>query len=509
MTDKGNLRRTIVNLPSGPGVYFFKDKNKKIIYVGKAANIKNRVRQYFQNSRASDFKTDLLIKEAADLDWTNTESEIDALFLESEMIKRYMPKYNIELRDDKHYQYVRIDIKSKHPTVHIVRRPLDDGAKYFGPYISGVRQALRYLRKIFPFDAKQIKGNRPTLHYHLGLSPGLEDGRTTLEQYRSDLRKLMMYLKGERSKLEKQLEKEMKLAAKAREFEKAAHLRNQIIALGNLKKQVIFSKEENFDVSKDQALNQLSKLLNDYNVWGAQQSTKNADGVSGYESKQAAATGKLRRIEGYDISHMSGRHNVASMVVFTNGVSDKKEYRKFKMRTPGNDDFAHMYEVISRRFSSKNIENWPKPDLILIDGGKGQLKAALSALDSKGVAIPTIGLAKRYERIYIPKTPLINRQESKMKIEYEEIELAKDSHVLRLLQRIRDESHRFAVSYHSSLKTKGQTASLLEEIPGIGPATRKKLVKKFGSFKGVKSASEEELAEVVGRTKAKLIRQCI
>ena len=224
------------------------------------------------------------------------------------------------------------------------------------------------------------------------------------------------------------------------------------------------------DISKDQALNGLVDLLN--------------------------LKGSPYRIEGYDISHMSGRDTVASMVVFTNGIPDKKEYRKFKMRTPGNDDFGHMRETLSRRLSGRNLESWPKPDLILIDGGKGQLSSALAVLEEKQISIPAIGLAKRRELI-------IQRTEEGFK----EVELPKTSHVIKLLQRIRDESHRFAVSYHSTLKTKRQTASLLEEIPTIGPATRKKLIKTFGSLQGVMQARDWELEKVVGEKKAILLKQ--
>lgn len=471
------LQDKLQQLPTKPGVYFYKDEADKIIYVGKAINLRNRVRQYFQKSRQRDVKTDLLVKDIADLDWTVVDSEIEALFLEAEMIKRYLPKYNIDLRDDKNNQYVRIDSRAEHPTVQVVRRPLDDGADYFGPYLSNVRPALKFLRKIFPFDYKASRGaKRVSLDYHIGLSPGLEEAKTPREEYLQNLRNLKMYLRGERVKVEAGLKRQMEAAAKAKQFEQAAVIRNQLRALKGLKKQVIFSREEQFNISKDQALNGLVELL-DLPV-------------------------SPRRIEGYDISHMSGTHNVASMVVFTNGISDKGQYRKFKMRLKGNDDFGHMREVITRRFSGKNLETWPKPDLLLIDGGKGQLGAALAVLEEKGIDIPAIGLAKRYETII--------RASGEVKLRtYQEIQLDKNSHILKLLMRIRDESHRFAVSYHSSLKRKSQTANLLEEIPGIGPATRKKLIKKFGSVKGIGSAEAGELAAVVGSAKTALVLEAL
>ncbi len=311
MTDRVNEK--LSKLPIKSGVYFHKDKSGKLIYVGKASNLRNRVRQYFQEStlkeaRRSNPKTAVHISEIADIDWVETDSEIDALFLEAELIKRYKPKYNIDLRDDKSNSYIRIDIKSAHPTVSMTRRPLDDGAEYFGPYLESaqVRRALKRLRKIFPYDTSKTSSKRVSLDYHIGLSPGLEEENTSLEQYRANLRKLISYLRGNRTKLIKQLEKDMKLASKTQDYEKAARLRNQLFALKALKTQVIFGDEEFIDISKDQALNGLQDLLR--------------------------LKSPPHRIEGYDISHMQGTNNVASMVVFSNGLPDKAQYRKFKMQ---------------------------------------------------------------------------------------------------------------------------------------------------------------------------------
>ncbi|MGH7239049.1 MAG: GIY-YIG nuclease family protein, partial [Candidatus Saccharimonadales bacterium] len=375
------LETKLKNLPASPGVYFHKNAGGEIIYVGKAAVLKNRVRQYFQKSRARDPKTDALVAEIADTDWQVVDSEMEALFLEGEMIRRYMPRYNILLRDDKSMAYIRVDYKRDYPTVSFTRRPLDDGARYFGPYFSvtSVRQSLKVLRRIFPYATRQIGGQkRVTLHYHLGLDPGLEEGKTSLKDYRANLRKLMAVIEGKRNKVEKELEKDMKLAAQARDFEAAAKFRNQLFQLQNLSRQTIFSDKEFLDISKDHALAELVDLL------------------------------KLekfpRRIEGYDISHMQGRDVVASMVVFTNGASDKSEYRKFRMSKQQNNDFFNMNETIKRRLSEKNIKAWGLPDLFLIDGGKGQVDAATRACDELGQSqIPFIGLAKREEQIVIQK----------------------------------------------------------------------------------------------------------
>jgi excinuclease ABC subunit C len=495
------LEEKLKNLPKDPGVYFHKNASGEIIYVGKAAILRNRVRQYFQASRNRDPKTEALVEEIVDTDWMVVESELEALFLEAEMIRRYMPQYNILLRDDKAMSYIRIDYDSDFPTVGTTRRPLDDGARYYGPYFStyGVRQALKLLRRIFPFATRRIPGQkRATLHYHLGLDPGLEEGKTSLEDYRKNLRKLIAVIEGRRNSIIKEIEKDMKHAAKAQEFELAAKLRNQLSALENLGKQVIFSDKEFLDISKDHALNELVDVL--------------------------SLEGFPRRIEGYDISHMQGTNVVASMVVFTNGVSDKGEYRKFKTRKEHNNDFYNMNETITRRLSEKNVKAWGKPNLFLIDGGKGQLDAAIRARNEQAAAwnpalasIPFVGLAKREEQIVIQKDKsnvLLNEQAMHRlggyATESEDfilVNLPHSTNVIKLLQRIRDESHRFAVTYHSVLKVKHQTASVLDDIPTIGPATRKKLIKTFGSMRGVLQARDQDLVHLLGEKKATVLKQ--
>lgn len=512
-------------LPRDPGVYFHKSKNGEIIYVGKAAVLKNRVRQYFQKSRPFDPKTEALVAEIYDTDWITVETELDALFLESEMIKRYKPRYNILLRDDKSQIYIRIPMKEKYPAVTYTRGPLDDGAEYFGPYYNGwaIRKALKYLRKVFPYSTHETMPKRVCLQYHLGLCPGVEEEKISEKEYKACLRKLMMYLRGKKKQVIAQIEKEMKVAAKAQDFETAASLRNQLNDLKALQKQIIFSDKEFMDLSKDQALSGLTNLL----------------GLNGIP----------KRIEGYDISHMQGTNNVASMVVATNGLADKAQYRKFKMRIPGNNDFAHMHETMTRRFSGRH-KDWPLPDLLLIDGGKGQLSSALTALEEQGVTIPAIGLAKREEEIVVHKTRshvTVNIEAIKAwvheKSPYDEpatrtepgrgleskyvalhvredqqpgisgdsddflvINLPKSSHIVKLLQRIRDESHRFAVSYHTHLKRTGQVKSVLDDIPGIGPVTKKRLLKAFGSVSGIRDADVSIIAKEVGLIKAKLVK---
>ena len=348
-----NLKAKLKTLPSAPGVYFHKNQKGEVIYVGKAAVLKNRVRQYFQNTE-KDPKTEALVAEIFDTDWIVVETEMDALFLESEMIKRYMPQWNILLRDDKTVSYVRIDMNNPVPYVSTTRNPLDDGATYIGPFYAKntIIKALRILRKIFPFYEKPYDGKK-TLDSDLGLTPGIEIGKTTPKDYKKNLRFLIRYLNGDREKLIVDLEKQMKAAASLGNFEEAARLRDEYFGLKGLKRKIVFSDKEFLDLSSDQALLELKQLLN--------------------------LKDPPRRIEGYDISHISGSNTVASMVVFQNGASDRTAYRKFKIKSSKNDDTASMYEVIFRRL--KHPE-WPFPDLIILDGAVPQLSAVIHLLES-------------------------------------------------------------------------------------------------------------------------------
>lgn len=503
------LEEKLKTLPRSSGVYFHKSKAGEIIYVGKAAVLRNRVKQYFQSSRNLDAKTIALVAEIHDTDWVETESEIDALFLESEMVKRYMPRFNILLRDDKSQSFVRIDMKSEWPTVTLTRNPADDGAEYYGPFYNGyaLKKALRYLRRIFPYFIKPPVKETSRLDQDLGLSPHMSEGS---EAYKVNLRKLISYIKGNRKKIAAELEKDMKQAAKAHKFEEAAHLRNKLGHMKELQRRVMFGDREFLDISKDKALSDLMKLFN--------------------------LKGIPKRIEGFDISHQGGLNVVASMVVFTNGVSDRAEYRKFKTKIEKNDDVGNMHETLLRRFSEKNIKAWGLPELVLIDGGKAQLVAALDAMDTRGIRLPTISIAKREEEILLHKacshistealealqaTPIpgvgvftegdflvvnLHLGQSNASSHSKNLgsgsSLSPYSDIVKLFQRIRDESHRFAVSYHTVLKRKKATASVLEEIPGIGPATRKKLLKTFGSVRGLQTADYSEIEAIVGAKKA-------
>ena len=397
-------------LPAAPGVYFHKATNGEVIYVGKAAVLKNRVRQYFHKTQ-KDPKTEALVKEIADTDWIVVDTEMDALFLESEMIKRYMPKWNILLRDDKTVSYVRINMRSEVPYVSFTRTPQDDKAVYIGPFYgkTAVAKALRILRRVFPYYDKPYDGKK-TLNTDLGLTPGIEVGRMSAQEYKKNLRKLRLYLEGGRHKLISEIEKQMQQAAKEERFEEAAELRKQLFGLRELQKKIVFSDKEFLDISSDQALVDLQKLL--------------------------GLADPPRRIEGYDISHQSGTNVVGSMVVFANGVSDRSEYRKFKLRNQRNDDTANLREVIERRLKH---QEWDFPNLVILDGGLMQVNAVRDLLWNKNIAV--IGRDKSGDhtrnaavRIIIPKIG-----------ENQEVMLSPDSHVAKLIARIDDEAHRFVL----------------------------------------------------------------
>lgn len=410
------LKQKLQTLPALPGVYFHKNAAGEVIYVGKAAVLKNRVRQYFQKSQ-KDPKTLALVAEITDTDWIVVDSEMDALFLESEMIKRYMPKWNILLRDDKTVSYVRIDMKSEVPYVSFTRNPVDDKATYIGPFYgkSALEKAVRILRRVFPYYDKPYKGQK-TLNTDLGLTPGIEVGRTTPAEYKRNLRKLIRYLEGGREKLLRELEKTMQTEAKKGHFELAAEARDQLYALRELKKKIVFSDKEFLDISSDQALRQLQELLH--------------------------LPEPTRRIEGYDISHQSGTNAVGSMVVFINGAAERSEYRKFRLRTSGNDDLKSMTEVITRRL--KHPE-WDFPDLILLDGGVGQVHAIAPLVASHN--IPVIGRDKSGQHAHSARTKLILPDGSTA-------EVSSSSDLMKLVARIDEESHRFAITYHTLLKRK-------------------------------------------------------
>ncbi|MBR3353443.1 GIY-YIG nuclease family protein [Candidatus Saccharibacteria bacterium] len=411
------LKQKLKKLPASPGVYFHKNSTGEVIYVGKAAVLKNRVRQYFQKSK-KDTKTEALVREIADTDWIVVDTEMDALFLESEMIKRYMPKWNILLRDDKTVSYVRITMNEEVPYISFTRNPVDDRATYIGPFYGklSVEKAVRILRRIFPYYVKPYTEHKD-LDTDLGLTPGIEIGKTTPKNYKKNLKNLIRYIEGDRKKLLNDLEQTMKSEAAKGNYELAAEARDQLLGLKELKRKIVFSDKEFLDISSDQALKQLQNML-------------------GLEKPP-------RRIEGYDISHQSGENTVGSMVVFINGASARNEYRKFKVRTSRNDDLKSMTEVITRRLKHKE---WNFPDLIILDGGVTQVNAVLPLVEPYDIKLIGRDKSGDHSRNALVKIVIPGRTET--------VELPSDSHIAKLIARIDEEAHRFAITYHSLLKRK-------------------------------------------------------
>ncbi|MEI6741631.1 MAG: excinuclease ABC subunit UvrC [bacterium] len=464
------------SLPNTPGVYFFRDKKGHIIYIGKASILKRRVKSYFAKNH-KDQKTPLLVKNIADIDWIETSSEVDALFLEAEFIKRHKPLYNVREKDDKNFIFIRITMQEDFPTVSLVRRPIDDKSRYFGPFVQsyGVRQALKYLRKVFPFFVKDKHKYSSKLEYQIGVLPQPDISRS---DYRRQIKKLVLVLEGKSTELIDQLEKDIGKFSKTRQYEEAAVLRNQFLALKALNSRVIFGGEEKITIGVDSALFELAELL---------------------ELKQAP-----RRMECYDISNFAGGDSVSSMVVFSDGLPDTKAYRHFKMRTRGPNDFAMMQETLTRRFSERN-KAWPKPDLIIVDGGKGQLSSSKKTLDSMGIKVLAVGLAKRFETLVVDSKDLSNGTKLRKEGDYYMFNFETNSALLHLLQRVRDEAHRFAVGYHTHVRNTRTKRSILDDVDGVGPATRKKLIRTFGSVAAIRQASQSEIAKVVGNSKAQSI----
>ena len=410
------IKQKLNKLPAAPGVYFHKNKAGEIIYVGKAAVLKNRVRQYFQKSN-KDAKTEALVAEIYDTDWIVVDTEMDALFLESEMIKRYMPKWNILLRDDKTVSYIKITMQDEVPYIEFTRTPMDDKSTYVGPFYGKLvaSKAMRTLRRIFPYYVKPYDGKK-TLDTDLGLTPGIEINKCTPKDYKKNLRKLIRYLEGDKEKLLKELEKTMYSEAEKGNYESAAEARNQLFGIKELRKKIVFSDKEFLDISSDHALVDLQEML--------------------------GLPKPPRRIEGYDISHQNGTNTVGSMVVFLNGAAARSEYRKFKVRSSTNDDLKSMREVIDRRLKH---HEWDFPDLILLDGGAGQVDAIKPLAESYN--IPVIGRDKSGDHSFSAIVKLVVPGKGLVSI-------SPGSHMARLIARIDEESHRFAITYHSLLKRK-------------------------------------------------------
>ncbi len=588
-------------LPDSPGVYLMKDATGKIIYVGKAISLKNRVRSYFQSSRNLSLRIRSMVEQVDRFEYITTNSEVEALVLECNLIKEEHPKYNIRLRDDKQYPWVKVTIKESFPQIFITRKVRRDGSKYYGPYtdVRALRETLKLLRRIFPLrgcrhDLDRERIARPCLNYHIQRCLAPCSGAISKETYRGIIDEVCMFLEGRQSELSAKLRTEMEEAASERRYEKAALLRDQIRDIEKVleKQKIVAAVYEDLDVfglaqdrrgsivqvfqvrggklvgreyfplaegDETQPIEILEAFLPQYYdeagfipkevllpfdlesiaALGEWMSGQRGSKVNLRVPKKGEKADLLRmaqenaglllqqertreeqslnriaeilnqlqqdlglekpplRIEGFDISNIQGQEAVASMVVFENGTPNGGEYRRFKIRTiEGPNDFAMLQEAVRRRFR-KGLEERREvatesgkfarfPDLLLIDGGKGQLSAVYEVLTELGLThLNMISLAKQEEEIFRPGND-------------EPIKLSRRSESLMLLQRVRDEAHRFAITYHKTLRDKRTKASSLDLVIGIGSKKKQLLLKHFGSIKRVKEATIEELMKVEG-----------
>jgi excinuclease ABC subunit C len=595
------LRAKLEGLPDAPGVYIFLGEGGEVLYVGKASSLRNRVRSYFQPSGASP-KAREIVREAVDLDYIVTRNEAEALILEDALIKKHRPRFNTRLRDDKRYPYVKLTAE-RFPRLVFVRRPGNDGARYFGPFTSAksLRRLLSIAQKIFPLrtcnlDLDKGKTYRPCLYYHLGKCPGPCTGEVSPEEYHRNVEGVAAILSGKTDELVAHLHQRMEAAAKEERFEEAAKLRDYLRALERLREKQAVALPEPVDLdavgiatadgrgyglvllvrggrligregfplvvpegcSPTEALGEFLDQYYTRTTSIPQEvllpfSVPEADALARYLAARreqrvevkAPARGPRRelvamaqrnaalslkraaaeevslprdeaaleelaealdlptrpwRIEAFDISNIHGKEATGSMVAFVGGRPRRDAYRRFRVRIAGKpDDYAMMEEVLRRRFSHGLRELQEArpggkfsefPDLVLVDGGKGQLNVALRVLEELGLSgIEVAALAKREEEIYRP-----GRKEP--------IRLSRDSEALKLLQRIRDEAHRFAVEYHRLLRRRETLASLLDSVPGIGPVRRRMLLERFGSLEELKRASLEDLLSIPGFPKS-------
>ena len=578
------LLAQVALLPDKPGVYLMRDQVGKIIYVGKAINLKNRVRSYFQ-LRGQSPKTEALVARIQTFETIVTASEMEALILECNLIKKHRPRYNISLRDDKTYPFIKVTWNEEYPRVYATRRVEKDGAKYYGPYASAgaMHETLALLKRLFPLrSCRSMDARRPCLEFHINRCLAPCAGLVEVATYREMVQTVCLFLEGRSTDVEKDLKRRMLLASEEMKFELAARLRDQLAAVRQVtEKQNIVTGAGDQDVlglarlgaqscvqvffvrsgkmvgrdrfmlsgggeaeSEGEILAAFVKqyynessfvpreiltpvLLPETELLSAWLSERKAGAVhlltpqrgtkrelvqlagenavealrqrserdAALEGKRSAALQELaeklgldtlpRRIECFDISHIQGAETVASMVVLTDGEPDKSEYRRFKLKTVEGspDDFASMQEVTLRRYREAKE---PLPDLIVIDGGKGQLSSALEVIRGVGLAeIPVIGLAKEFEHIFRENIS-------------EPLVLPRHSEALRLMQQIRDEAHRFAVSYHRKLRAKRNLVSVLDHVRGIGTKRRQALWKHFGTIERIRTASVEELTAAPG-----------
>ncbi len=585
-------------LPQKPGVYIFHSLDDTVIYVGKANNLRSRVSSYFRAGADLSPAKQIMVGEILRLEYIIVRSETEALLLESTLIKKYRPKYNVILKDDKYFQYIKISLRERFPTVSTVRRVTVDGSRYFGPYTSGlaVRRTIRLLKRLSPYKSCKNEPAVPCFDSHLGRCLGHDTGPGSEERYRQVVERLIDFLEGRTGDVLKRLRQDMKQASGRRDFEQAALLRDRLQALEHVIEQqtVVTPRRDSFDViglarldslaavnlfqvrqgklvQRDQFMLQHVKDQPDTDVVRAfieqyySQSTvhpklviipvelplelgnalqlrfrhatrglkrkllamavENAEDYlqrerNNWLSAEAKARlglqelahalnleGPPKRIEMYDISNFQGKHPVGSMVVFENGLSKKSDYRKFAVRDLNiPDDMHRLAEIVRRRFmrhvqddlASQAPETtngaWPIPDLLILDGGKPQLSVVIKNVPGLTQHMPVVALAKEREEIFVPGRS-------------QPIRLPEGSQELFFIQRIRDEAHRFAIGYYRKVHRRETTRSVLDEIPGLGTETKRKLLRQFGTLQNIRTADENELKKIIGQKKIELLQE--
>lgn len=506
MFRKSNLK----SIPTKPGCYIYRDKSNKILYVGKAVNIRNRVTSYFARKTQLEPKIRKLVSQINDVETITVDSEVEALILETNLIKKYKPKYNSMMKDDKNYVWLMFDNTKIFPKPEIVREKKKKTAKYFGPYPKTfpVSKVLRRLRKIFPYcnknftiiskdlDGRKVyKGNekRACLDTHIGLCSGVCAGNLSRARHLKNINNIKRFFRGQKNQIMINLDERMHKYSKDRDFERAAKIRNAIRDMEYVTQRIKVDLDTDEEVllslkhvTRFRALFDLTKRLR------IEKLKKNYTELS----KDIRGLNKFR-IECYDISNISGKSATGSLIVFEGGEAKKSDYRKFRIKTKDTpDDFLMMKEVLGRRL--KNLENEKDvsfskiPDLIIIDGGKGQLSSAYKILKDYKLSskIPIIGLAKKEEELF-------RIENNNGELEFKKIRLPRRSDSFFLIQRIRDEAHRFAIGYHRKLRSRNQNKSVLDDIPGVGDLTKKRLLKAFGSLDGIKKAGKSDLQTVI------------
>ncbi|PYN34630.1 MAG: excinuclease ABC subunit C [Candidatus Rokuibacteriota bacterium] len=579
------LEEKLAHLPDRPGIYIYRDAKAQVLYVGKAASLRSRVRSYFQESRPRDPKTDALVRQIRDLEYLVTDNELEALMLEANLVRKHRPRYNIILRDDKHYPFLKLTTNEEFPRLLVARRVHNDGATYYGPFYpaTAMRETLKLTRQLFPLRTCSITIDgtleRPCIQYAIHRCNAPCTGWETREGYAKTVRDVMQFLEGRDEDLALRLTREMEEAAAEAKFERAAVLRDQVQALNTVReRQKIISTDEVdqdvigvvrqgsdacvefFFVRKGRLVGQEAFFFDKVAGWAdgeilsafarqfyakavvpapevlvseelpeAELTTEWLSRLAGRRvqivvpqrgpkrefvamaeenaaialqnhllsrddrqqvvleglRRALALPGLPNRIEGYDISHVQGSEQVGSQVVWENGSMKKDDYKRFRIKTvAGADDFAALGEVLTRRFARALEQGTPLPDLVLIDGGRGQLNVGLKVLQDLGLDyLPVVALAKQQEEVYVGESlhPLV---------------LDPTSPALHTLQKIRDEAHRFAITYHKKLRSKRTLQSVLDAIPGVGRTIRTSLLKTLGSARRVRESSVAELAAV-------------